>query len=62
LSGWRYRCSAVANRSALQSDYYSGKKITVTPLNFVCKRRRPQGYPPPPAFTGIARRAIDLQF
>jgi hypothetical protein len=26
------------------SDYYSGKKITVTPLNFVCKR----GAPPPP--------------
>jgi hypothetical protein len=26
------------------SDYYSGKKITVTPLNFVCKRRTP---PPP---------------
>ena len=40
LSGWRYRCSAVANRSALQPDYYSRKKITVTPLNFVCRRRR----------------------
>jgi hypothetical protein len=39
MSGWRYRCSAVANRSALSSDYYSRKKITVTPLNFVCKRR-----------------------
>jgi hypothetical protein len=23
------------------SDYYSGKKITVTPLNFVCKSRAP---------------------
>jgi hypothetical protein len=33
--------SAVANRSALHPDYYSEKKITVTPLNFVCKRRRP---------------------
>jgi hypothetical protein len=32
--------SAVANRSALRSDYYTGKKITVTPLNFVCMRRR----------------------
>jgi len=41
LSGWRYRCSAVANRSALHSDYYSEKKITVTPLNFVCKPRAP---------------------
>jgi hypothetical protein len=41
LSGWRHRCSAVANRSALPSDYYSGKKITVTPLNFVCKCRAP---------------------
>ena len=45
MSGWRYRCSAVANRSALQSDYYSGKKITVTPLNFVCRRHRSR--PPP---------------
>ena len=41
LSGWRHRCSAVANRSALHPDYYTGKKITVTPLNFVCKRRDP---------------------
>ena len=41
LSGWRHRCSAVANRSALPSDYYSRKKITVTPLNFVCKCRAP---------------------
>ena len=41
LSGWRHRCSAVANRSALLSDYYSRKKITVTPLNFVCKCRAP---------------------
>ena len=49
LSGWRHRCSAVANRSALPSDYYSRKKITVTPLNFVCKCRAP---PPPP----LARR------
>jgi len=32
----------VANRSALHSDYYSRKKITVTQLNFVCKRRRPR--------------------
>src|SRR5262249_8371171 len=30
-----------ANRSALPSDYYSEKKITVTPLNFVCKCRAP---------------------
>jgi hypothetical protein len=37
LSGWRHRCSAVANRRALPPDYYSRKKITVTPLNFVCK-------------------------
>jgi hypothetical protein len=37
MSGWRHRCSAVANRSALQSDYYSRKKITVTPHNFVRK-------------------------
>ena len=29
----------IANRSALPSDYYSRKKITVTPLNFVCRRR-----------------------
>ncbi|MFZ0607662.1 MAG: hypothetical protein WAM75_08305, partial [Xanthobacteraceae bacterium] len=42
LSGWRYRCSAVANRSALHPDYYTGKKITVTPLNFVYRRRRPR--------------------
>src|SRR5262249_9552100 len=41
LSGWRHRCSAVANRHALSSDYYSRKKITVTPLNFVCKCRTP---------------------
>jgi hypothetical protein len=39
LSGWRHRYSAVANRRALHSDYYSRKKITVTPLNFVCKCR-----------------------
>ena len=39
LSGWRYRCSAVANRRTLLSDYYSRKKITVTPLNIVCKCR-----------------------
>jgi hypothetical protein len=38
----RCRFSAVANRSALHSDYYTGKKITVTPLNFVCKCRRPR--------------------
>jgi hypothetical protein len=44
LSGWRYRYSAVANRSALHSDYYSGRKITGTPLNFVCKRRRRRDY------------------
>ncbi len=42
LSGWRHRCSAVANRAALPSDYYSRKKITVTPLNFVCKPRPPR--------------------
>jgi hypothetical protein len=48
-------------RPALQSDYYSGKKITVTPLNFVCNRPRPQHYPPPPAFAGIGGRAIVLQ-
>ena len=41
MSGWRHRYSAVANRSALPSDYYSEKKITVTPLNFVCKCRAP---------------------
>jgi hypothetical protein len=29
-----------ANRPALPSDYYSRKKITVTPLDFVCNRRR----------------------
>jgi hypothetical protein len=39
MSGWRYRCSAVANRSALPPDYYSEKKITVTHLNFVRNRR-----------------------
>jgi hypothetical protein len=39
MSGWRYKSSAVANRSALQPDYYSRKKITVTPLHFVCGRR-----------------------
>jgi hypothetical protein len=42
LSGWRYRYSAVANRSALHPDYYTEKKITVTPLNFLCRRRRPR--------------------
>jgi hypothetical protein len=42
LSGWRHRCSAVANRPALSSDYYSRKKITVTLLNFVCKRASPR--------------------
>ena len=42
LSGWRHRCSAVANRAALTIDYYSRKKITVTRLNFVCKRRAPR--------------------
>src|ERR1700689_1267708 len=41
LSGWRYRCSAVANRRTLLPDYYSRKKITVTPLNIVCKCRVP---------------------
>jgi hypothetical protein len=41
LSGWRHRCSAVANRHALLSDYYSRKKITVTPINFVCRGRAP---------------------
>jgi hypothetical protein len=39
LSGWRYQYSAVANRSALHSDYYKRKKITVTPLNFAFRRR-----------------------
>jgi len=29
-----------ANRPALPSDYYSRKKITVTPLDFVCNCRR----------------------
>ncbi len=42
LSGWRHRCSAVANRAALTIDYYSRKKITVTRLNFVCKPRAPR--------------------
>jgi hypothetical protein len=36
--------SAVANRSALHPDYYSAKKITVTPLNFVCKCRAPSPF------------------
>jgi len=30
----------IANRSALASDYYSRKKITVSPLDFVRKSRR----------------------
>jgi hypothetical protein len=47
----------VANRPALQSDYYTGKKITVTPLNFVCKRRRRQRYWASTAFAVIARTA-----
>jgi hypothetical protein len=38
MSGWRCKSSAVANRSALQPDYYSRKKIIVTPLDFVCRR------------------------
>jgi hypothetical protein len=38
----KYRCSAVANRSALHPDYYSRKKITVTPLDFVRKRHFPR--------------------
>jgi hypothetical protein len=42
LSGWRHRYSAVANRPALPSDYYSRKKLTVTLLNFVCKWRAPR--------------------
>jgi len=42
LSGWRYRYSAVANRSALHPDYYSGKKITVTPPDFARNRRVPR--------------------
>jgi hypothetical protein len=40
MSGWRYRYSAVANRSALSSDYYSRKKIIVTPVDFVLAPRR----------------------
>jgi len=38
------QCSAVANRRALPSDYYSEKKITVTPLDFVrnCRAPHPQ--------------------
>ena len=53
MSGWRYRYSAVANRSALQPDYYSGRKITVTPLNFVCKCRRSQQYR---SLIGVSKR------
>jgi hypothetical protein len=35
MSGWRCKSSAVANRSALQPDYYSRKKLIETPLHFV---------------------------
>jgi hypothetical protein len=38
MSGWRSKSSAVANRSALQPDYYSRKKLIETPLHFVCSR------------------------
>src|SRR6202043_2676568 len=53
LSGWRHRYSAAANRHALLSDYYSRKKITVTPLNFVCKCRAP---PPPRRHPAVFRK------
>jgi hypothetical protein len=38
------QCSAVANRRALTSDYYSRKKLTVTSIAFVrnCRREPPQ--------------------
>jgi hypothetical protein len=48
--------SAVANRSALHPDYYTGKKITVTPLNFVCKRRRPPPRAQRPAHMAVPSR------
>jgi hypothetical protein len=51
LSGWRHRCSAVANRRALPSDYYSRKKITVTSLDFVWSDLLP---PPQRAHAAIA--------
>jgi len=35
MSGWPCKSSAVANRSALQPDYYSRKKLIETPLDFV---------------------------
>ena len=35
LSGWRHRCSAVANRPTLQPDYYSLRKRPVLPPYFV---------------------------
>jgi hypothetical protein len=54
MSGWRLKYSAVANRSALPSDYYSRKKIIVTPLDFVRGRRRP----PPRAMRGAHARAV----
>ena len=38
MSGWRCKSSAVANRSALQPDYYSRKKLIETPLHFVYSR------------------------
>jgi hypothetical protein len=38
MSGWRCKSSAVANRSALQPDYYSRKKLIETPPHFVCNR------------------------
>jgi hypothetical protein len=38
MSGWPCKSSAVANRSALQPDYYSRKKLIETPLHFVCSR------------------------
>jgi hypothetical protein len=51
LSGWRHRCSAVANRRALHPDYYKRKKITVTPPNYVRNRR---ASPPPVMYAASA--------
>src|SRR5262249_24083236 len=42
---WRYRNSAVANRHALRSDYYSTTKKTANPLNewWTTVERRDEG-------------------
>jgi hypothetical protein len=56
LSGWRHRCSAVANRRALQSDYYSRKKITVTSLDFVWSGLLPPSQRARAAITGATLR------